>query len=183
MLDVHGIPGVFSAAECARIHAAMHSAPAAEARLVGRRADHNLRRAELVWVDDLPGSGWIADRLREVVAEANRAAFDFALSDMAESAQIARYEAETGGHFDWHSDIGDGHVARRRKLTVVVQLSQPESYAGGTLEMRPSANTLVARQDQGSATAFPSYMLHRVAPVTQGARLSLTVWAHGPGFR
>lgn len=183
MLDVHGIPGFFSVADCARIHAAMQAAPVAQARLVGRRADPALRRAELAWVDDLPGGGWIADRLREVVADANRAVFDFALTEMAESAQIARYGAEAAGHFDWHSDIGDGPVARRRKLTVVVQLSKPESYAGGMLELQPSARIVTAMQEQGSATAFASCMLHRVTPVTRGERLSLTVWAHGPAFR
>ena len=44
---------------------------------------------------------------------------------------LARYGAERAGHFDWHSDIGDGPLARQRKLTMVVQLSEPGAYRGG----------------------------------------------------
>ena len=32
-------------------------------------------------------------------------------------------------------------------------------------------------------TVFPSYVVHRVTPVTRGTRRSLVVWANGPGFR
>ena len=43
--------------------------------------------------------------------------------------------------------------------------------------------TVTAGIARGTATLFPSYMLHRVTPVTEGIRHSLTVWAHGPAFR
>ena len=36
---------------------------------------------------------------------------------------------------------------------------------------------------RGSATLFPSYLLHRVTPVEAGERHSMTIWAHGPAFR
>ncbi|MEZ5714031.1 MAG: 2OG-Fe(II) oxygenase [Paracoccaceae bacterium] len=144
--------------------------------------DHNLRRAELVWVDELPEMGWVADRLVDVVREANRD-FGFDLDAMAESPQVARYGAERQGHFGWHSDIGDGALAARRKLTVVVQLSAPEAYDGGALELMPGAGVLTAGRGRGAATAFPSFVIHRVTPVTQGERHSLTIWAHGPAFR
>lgn len=45
----------------------------------------------------------------------------FDLTDFLESPQVARYGAEGEGHFDWHSDIGAGQVAAKRKLTIVVQ--------------------------------------------------------------
>jgi PKHD-type hydroxylase len=109
--------------------------------------------------------------------------FQFDLTEFAESAQIARYGAERQGHFDWHSDIGDGQVARKRKLTVVVQLSEPANYTGGTLEIMASNATTTGQKDRGTATVFPSYLLHRVTPVEEGERFSLTVWAHGPQFR
>jgi PKHD-type hydroxylase len=176
------LPSAFTPAECDRIAAAAVAATSADAGLVRGQSDHNLRRAELVWVDDLPELGWVTDRLIEVVREANRG-FGFALDAMAESPQIARYGAEREGHFGWHSDIGDGPLAARRKLTVVVQLSPSESYAGGALELQPGAGTTAAARDQGSATAFPSFVLHRVTPVTKGSRHSLTIWAHGPAFR
>lgn len=183
MLSAHTIPDAFSPSECDRIIAIAEEGELDDAGLVGQRADHNIRRADLAWLDERAGAEWVMDRIMSVVARANREHFDFALSEFAESAQVARYGAEREGHFDWHSDIGLGQVAQRRKLTMVVQLSEPANYDGGRLELRADRATEEARTERGSATLFPSFVLHRVTPVTSGARWSLTIWAHGPAFR
>lgn len=183
MFAPHTLAEAFSASECDRIIALARSAPLADAGLVRSVSDHRIRRADLAWLDEREGADWVMDRLVALVARANREAFDFALSEFAESAQIARYGAERAGHFDWHSDIGSGPVARRRKLTVVVQLSEPADYAGGALELMPDARVIAAEPARGTATVFPSFVLHRVTPVTAGERWSLTLWAHGPAFR
>lgn len=176
-------PDCFSPAETEAIILHARDGAMGDAGLVGGATDHNLRRADIGWLDERDGTGWIMDRIIDVVREVNRAAFDFDLREFAESPQVARYGAEREGHFTWHSDIGDGPAARRRKLTIVVQLSAPETYEGGLLELMPDANAVVAEKAQGAATLFPSFVLHRVTPVTRGARHSLTVWAHGPAFR
>ena len=36
---------------------------------------------------------------------------------------------------------------------------------------------------KGSIVIFPSYIWHRVSPVTKGTRLSLVQWNLGPGFK
>ncbi|MGZ9811047.1 2OG-Fe(II) oxygenase [Pseudoroseicyclus sp. H15] len=182
MIHVHPIAAAFSAAECDHLALIAAEAPAREARLVGQR-ESNMRRADLVWLDEVEGAGWVMDRLIALVAEANRETFRFDLTDFAESPQVARYDGARAGHFDWHSDIGDGRLAARRKLTLVVQLSEPEGYAGGALEIMPSGHVVEAKRGRGDATLFPAYLLHRVTPVSAGERLSLTVWAHGPAFR
>ncbi|GKY88399.1 2OG-Fe(II) oxygenase [Sinisalibacter aestuarii] len=181
-MNILPIPAAFSAADCARIVAAAAEAESADARLVRGDRAHNIRRADLVWLDDLDGMDWVTDRLIDLVRKANHQ-FHFDLDALRESPQVARYDAAREGHFDWHSDIGEGAVAARRKLTFVVQLSDPEAYEGGALELRPSLATTTADRAQGSAVAFPSFVLHRVTPVTKGTRHSLTIWAHGPAFR
>lgn len=183
MFAPHTLPEAFTSAECDRIVALARSAPLADAGLVRGVSDHRIRRADLAWLDEREGADWIMDRIVRLAARANREAFDFALTDFAESAQVARYGAEREGHFDWHSDIGAGALAARRKLTMVVQLSGPSDYAGGTLELRPDAGVVAADRARGAATVFPSFVLHRVSPVTAGERWSLTIWAHGPAFR
>jgi PKHD-type hydroxylase len=182
-MKVHPVPNAFAPEECGRIIALVRARPADDARLVGLATDHNLRRAELVWVDEMADCGWITDRLIDIVRSANRDRFGFDLNALSESPQVARYGAERQGHFDWHSDIGDGPVAARRKLTVVVQLSDPNDYEGGALELMPGAGVIAACRDRGAATVFPSFLPHRVTPVTCGERHSLTIWAHGPAFR
>lgn len=176
-------PDAFSPEECARIVALTDGGQMADAGLVGGETNHNLRRADIAWLDDCDGSEWVMDRIMEVVRRANRELYDFVLTEFAESPQVARYDAAREGHFTWHSDIGDGPAARRRKLTIVVQLSDPTDYDGGALELMPDANIATAARTQGAATLFPSFVLHRVTPVTRGVRHSLTLWSHGPSFR
>lgn len=183
MRTLHTVPDALSPDDCARLVAAAAAAPLSDAGLVRQTTDHRLRRADLAWLDDLPDCGWAMDRLVQAVAAANRDAFGFDLTDFAESAQIARYDAARAGHFDWHSDIGAGALAQKRKLTIVVQLSDPADYAGGALEVWSDNAPRSAPRDRGTATIFPSFMLHRVTPVTEGLRWSLTLWAHGPAFR
>ncbi|SFP76891.1 2OG-Fe(II) oxygenase [Tranquillimonas alkanivorans] len=183
MIHVHSIASAFTPDECRRIVAHSDAAPAADARLVGATRDHGQRRADLVWLDDIPEAAWVMDRIIDVVREANRDVFGFDLTEFAESPQVARYGAEREGHFDWHSDVGEGALAAKRKLTMVVQLSEPADYEGGALQVMPSAHVVEAGRALGTATLFPSFLLHRVTPVTRGARHSLTIWAHGPAFR
>ncbi len=183
MTPFHLIPQALTPAECDALIAFCQSAPMKDAGLVRQTTAHQIRRAELSWLDDLPQASWVMDRMMRLTAEANREAFGFDLTEFAESAQVARYGAEREGHFDWHSDIGSGALAAKRKLTIVVQLSDPGAYEGGTLELRPDSNVRQAPRDRGTAIIFPSFVLHRVTPVTSGTRWSLTLWSHGPAFR
>ncbi len=183
MTPFHLIPQALSAAECKSLIALCQAAPMKDAGLVRQTTAHQIRRAELSWLDDLPQASWVIDRMMRLVAQANREAFGFDLTEFAESPQVARYGAEREGHFDWHSDIGAGALAAKRKLTIVVQLSKPQDYENGTLELQPDSTIRQAPRDRGTAILFPSFVLHRVTPVTNGTRWSLTLWSHGPAFR
>jgi PKHD-type hydroxylase len=176
-------PDAFSPDDCARLRAAVQDRPMQAAGLVGGRSLPEMRRADIAWLDDVPGCDWVMERMMRLVASVNRDSFGFDLTDFGESAQVARYGAERAGHFNWHSDIGAGAQASRRKLTVVVQLSPPTEYEGGTLEIWPDAGQHAAPRAQGMAALFPAFQLHRVTPVTAGERWSLTLWSHGPAFR
>lgn len=183
MTPFHLIPEALSAEDCDRLIALCQSAPMKDAGLVRQTKVHEIRRAELSWLDDLPEAAWVMDRMVQLVAEANRESFGFDLTEFAESPQVARYGAEREGHFDWHTDIGAGALASKRKLTIVVQLSGPEDYDGGALELRPDSNIRHVPRERGTAVLFPSFVLHRVTPVIFGTRWSLTLWSHGPAFR
>lgn len=183
MTPFHPIPDALSPDACEAIIALAAAGPMKDAGLVRQTTEHRIRRAEIAWLDDLEGGAWVMERMVALVARANREAFGFDLSELGESAQIARYRADHEGHFDWHSDIGAGAAASRRKLSVVIQLSDPADYDGGALEIWPDSHVRSAPRARGQATVFPSFALHRVTPVTRGTRWSLTLWAHGPAFR
>ena len=183
MQPFHLMPTALSHDQCDQLVALCAAAPKKDAGLVGATTAHQLRRADLVWLDDVPQAAWVMDRMIRLVAEANRDSFGFDLTDFAKSPQVARYGAERQGHFDWHSDIGAGTLAAKRKLTVVVQLSDPADHTGGTLDLWPDSHVRPVPRQRGLAVIFPSYVLHRVTPVTTGTRWSLTLWSHGPAFR
>jgi PKHD-type hydroxylase len=183
VIPILSVPDALTGDDCGRIVALAQGAALRDASLVGGRTQHDLRRADVAWLDDMPGADWVMERMTGLVARANREAFGFDLTDFAESAQVARYDAERQGHFGWHSDIGAGALAAKRKLTLVVQLSDPADYVGGALELWPDSRTCTAATSRGTATVFPSFLLHRVTPVMSGTRWSFTLWAHGPAFR
>lgn len=182
-MHAHYLPDSLTNDQCDTLLKLVQAHQLRDAGLVGGATAHQIRRAELAWLDDIPQAAWVMDRMMQVVAQANREGFGFDLTDFGESPQVARYGAERQGHFDWHSDIGGGQWAAKRKLTIVVQLSDPADYDGGMLELRPDSNVTEAPRTRGTAIIFPSFVLHRVTPVTGGTRWSLTLWSHGPAFR
>lgn len=183
MTLLHSQPAALSPAQCDQLIRLVQAHDLADAGLVGGTKSAQIRSAKLAWLDDIPAAAWVLDAMITCVATANRNTFNFDLTDFGESPQVARYAAAGADHFDWHADIGAGVWAAKRKLTIVVQLSDPTDYEGGTLQLRPDSTITDAPATRGTATIFPSFVLHRVTPVTKGTRWSLTLWAHGPAFR
>ena len=85
---------------------------------------------------------------------------------------------EQGDHYNWHLDLGNGKHATR-KLSIVIPLSSQESYEGGELLIKIADKDIVVPLKQGHAILFPSYILHKVTPVTKGKRFMLVGWMKG----
>ena len=95
--------------------------------------------------------------------------------------QYAEYANDDG--YDWHADLLRGQTLQR-KLSICVQLSLPDEYEGGDVEAKLSGrDTITASREAGDALMFPSFVQHRVAPVTRGVRRSIVAWYLGPSFR
>lgn len=151
------------------------------------RSDNSFRRSRIRWVDRrAPGWGWVIELIEHVVLVSNRNAFGFDL-DYVHEIQFTEYSADYKGHYHWHEDLDwTNNKPYQRKLSFVCQLSDPSGYEGGKLELRfpdgedPPADGLA---DQGSILVFPSFVKHRVTPITKGMRYSLVTWYEGPPFR
>ena len=178
----HVIKSLFSEEEAGEIVRLAREAGQSQASLVGGATHHDIRRAQIAWLDDEGPADWVMKRVMAAVAEANRETFNFRLEGFEERLQVAAYNETEQGHFDWHSDTGGGPLAARRKLTIVAQLTRPEEYEGGELQLNPTGRPFAASRDIGDAILFASFVLHRVTPVTKGLRHSLTCWVHGPEF-
>ena len=156
------------------------------------------RKSEIVWMNDK----WIYKEIHPFIHEANKKSgwnFDW---DFSESCQFTKYGV--GQHYGWHCDSWDkpydkpdepNSHGKIRKLSVTVSLSDPSEYEGGNLEFdfrnqidwehskKTAIKTCEEIRPRGSIIVFPSFMWHRVSPVTRGTRYSLVIWNLGYPFR
>jgi PKHD-type hydroxylase len=70
-----------------------------------------------------------------------------------------------------------------RKLSFSLILSNPDEYTGGDFEILISRKSDSVTQTRGRVIAFPSFIMHRVSPLTSGVRKSIVFWALGPKFK
>jgi PKHD-type hydroxylase len=155
------------------------------------------RNSDLVWLNE----PWIYKELHPYVHAANKnAGWNFNWNH-SEACQFTKYKV--GQYYDWHCDsweepynkpntIEHGKI---RKLSMTCQLTDGSEYEGGELEFdfrnynpsqRDELHHLVKAKQilpKGSIIVFPSYVYHRVKPVTKGVRYSLVMWNLGYPFK
>lgn len=142
------------------------------------------RKSSVAWIDGKPEMIPIWNKLANVVAEINRRYFHFDLTGFHEPMQLSVYSAKDGGHYDWHVDACSKDIAVPRKLSMSLLLSDTSEFEGGQFQVKTvTDNAQTLETKRGRAWFFPSYMLHRVAPVTKGVRRSLVIWVGGPSFK
>ena len=155
-----------------------------------------VRHSTVRWLQE----NWIYRALFPIINEANKLANWNFQWDYAEQAQFTEYGINQ--HYDWHCDAwaepyGEDQkdktlVGKVRKLSVTVSLSNPYEYEGGELEFdfrntKPNKKTnfrsCTEIKEKGSLVVFPSFVWHRVKPVTKGIRHSLVIWVLGESFK
>jgi PKHD-type hydroxylase len=144
--------------------------------------DDNYRSTDVSWIHYDQSSDWLYNRLRYIIQNLNGQYYGFDIHGLCESLQFSVYNSDKDGHYDWHQDAGS-NTETPRKLSIVIQLSDPDKYEGGNLEILSSREPVVVEKQKGLAVLFPSYVLHRVTPVTRGVRKTLVAWITGPKFR
>lgn len=147
--------------------------------------DDSIRSSKIRWIPQDNDWWWLYEKLSNMAVEANKALWKFDLNHIPEQIQFTEYYASEKGHYTWHQDIGPG-ILSKRKISITVQLSDPSEYEGGDLQMWAGGheeNFTTAYKGAGSVFIFPSYMLHRVTPVTKGVRKSFVLWLGGTHYR
>lgn len=146
------------------------------------QVDQNIRRSRTSWIACDNESVWIYDKLAWIVRQLNGISFGFNIQGFQEDLQYTVYNSTNEGHYNFHLDNGFNQNRPPRKLSIVLQLSSPEEYDGGDLEFLIGSEPTKAKKEAGILYVFPSYILHRVTPVTKGTRRSLVAWLTGPRF-
>jgi len=178
-------PGVFTPQELDAIERIGDRLVTAKATLAGvaQASEYDaIRITETAWLQKDAETQWLWAKLGEIVRQLNERVFQFALTGFAEPFQYTVYRAERGSHYQWHADHG-AKTATPRKLSISVQLSDGGAYEGCDLQTRIGKEAIPTPRDRGTVIAFPSYVLHRVTPITAGTRKALVAWAVGPRFK
>ena len=149
--------------------------------------EKDIRNNDVAWINEQ----WIYDLVFPFMRDANEFAVWKYNIVSANDCQLTRYTK--GTFYSWHKDGLGSHndvdtnpdnkllYGNTRKLSMTVVLNN--DYEGGDFQIRGDYNIAkVPRLEEGSIIVFPSFMDHRVTPVTKGIRYSLVVWFVGPPF-
>ena len=145
----------------------------------------DVRKSDVVWINEK----WVYDLIYNYLIAANdMGEWKYNISG-AEDCQVTRYTKD--GYYSWHMDgIGSHKEAFNypgnkslhgnvRKLSMTIILNS--DFEGGDFEIR-RCNEQIPKLEEGTVIVFPSFLEHRVAPVTEGIRYSLVSWFIGPPF-
>lgn len=141
-----------------------------------------VRRSKVSWISKTQDTAWVYEKLAHVASSLNAQFYRFDLTGFGEALQLTNYDQSEQGMYGWHQDYG-GRISPSRKLSLVLQLTDPSEYEGGNLQILTSGEPVTIRKQRGFIAAFPSYVLHQVTPVTRGSRQSLVAWISGPAFK
>ena len=150
---------------------------------VSGKVDKTYRVSDIKWIPPNDTTKDIYEKCKTLACCANERTWKFHVTNVKEHLQFTEYRSSKvadNGHYDWHMDFGK--ESSTRKVSMVILLSDPNDYEGGDLEFMIHRNIIKAPKEKGTAIFFPSYIMHRVTPVTSGTRNSLVTWYHGPPF-
>jgi PKHD-type hydroxylase len=169
------IPEVFTKAEVAALRATLDAGPWVDGNVtsghqsVTAKVNQQLREA--------------SDEAREVsgliqqALNANPMFVSAALPHTIFPPLFNRYQG--GEHFGVHVDNAirqRAGVRIRSDLSCTLFLSEPDDYDGGELIIEEMYGPQSVKLPAGDLVLYPSKSLHRVTPVTRGARVSSFMW-------
>lgn len=175
----------------------VHISKVLTAEQLGQLKD-GLERADAPWVDGRVTAGYQGAPVKHnaQIAEGSRTAHELgdvvlaalernplfisaALPSVVYPPMFNRYEG--GRHFGAHVDgavrliPGTGHKIRT-DVSATLFLADPAEYDGGELVIEDTYGPHSVKLAAGDMVVYPSTSLHRVNPVTRGARLACFFW-------
>ena len=133
-----------------------------------------------------PKLKFVFEKFNSVFEYVNSMFFNFDINGY-DHFQYGEYDAKESGRYNWHMDLGldtfSENVYATRKLSMSMLLNTPGiDFEGGDFQTFFSKEIDVPLK-RGQILIFPSFIVHRVKPVTKGIRRSLVIWVTGPGFK
>ena len=120
------------------------------------------------------------DELYDIVQDVNvQKGWNFDIKPVSRLNRLFYDIDRNDAHYDvYHMDYNP-HQIPNRKISISIQLSNPEEYEGGDLKLMYGFKEHIVPKKKGTIVIFPSFVLHKVEPVTKGRRISLVTWYEG----
>lgn len=150
--------------------------------------DSKVRTSQVSFHNRNEKNAWIFDRLNTIIEMMNNRWYNFDINGYG-YFQYSEYHGTDSGHYDWHTDmftgtLPDDGVFETRKLSVSLLLNEPEiDFTGGEFKFGHELNPETVNFKKGTLILFPSFALHKVAPVIKGIRKSIVIWVLGPKWK
>ena len=152
----------------------------------------DIRKSKIGWFskNEHPKLHHLFNTLNLVIEKINDDYYNYDLNGYS-SIQYTTYNGDELGHYGYHIDMYTGtniedpqlKYGESIKISLSLILSDPQSYEGGKFTMRLGEDEFEVEQKRGRILFFPSFLLHKVHPVTKGFRKSIVAWIEGPKFR
>ena len=169
------IPGVSTRDEVATLRTRLDAGPWADGNVT---SGHQSATAKVN--RQLPEDSAEAREVGALVLQALQANPMFVSAALPHTIFPPLFNAYQGGErFDVHVDNAirqRGSVRIRSDLSATLFLSEPEDYDGGELIVEEMYGPQSVKLPAGDLVLYPSKSLHRVTPVTRGARVSSFFW-------
>jgi PKHD-type hydroxylase len=154
--------------------------------------NQEIRRSKIKFFHRDENNYTLFERLNSVIEDINDKYYNFVLNGY-DQIQYTEYDASERGEYKFHMDTCfgkkeniDPYMLETRKLSLIMCLNQPGvDFEGGGFYINQGSEKDASEVEmkKGRIILFPSFLIHRVAPVTKGKRKSLVVWVMGPKFR
>jgi PKHD-type hydroxylase len=138
-----------------------------------------IRKSKVKFVDPSEQTNFVFQKFYDYAIPCNDVRWKFQLSGFYEGIQLTEYD-EHGSHYDWHTDNGNNALSIR-KLSLILLLNEPEEYDGGEIEFLGVSEK--KKYPKGTLIVFPSYVGHKVHPVTKGNRKTAVAWISGEPYK
>lgn len=176
--------GAFNEEELSKILEIMKKIPLEESLIGNKETNNNIRRSQVAFHFPNEENKWIYERLNTIIEHLNFQFYNFDLNGY-DRLQYGEYNQKDQGTYGWHIDsaFGTGEECEDRKLSLTLMLN--DDFEGGDFEIIYGKfdEPIKIPKEKGKIIVFPSFLFHRVTPVTRGVRKSIVAWVVGPKFR
>ena len=120
------------------------------------------------------------DIIHKKVTETNKKSYNFELDTYLEQKYIEYSDNNTP---NFHLGIGP-ELYNQRKLTYIIHTNDPSEYEGGELHLFLNYDKIFKIPNlKGTIVIFPSFILHRITPVTKGTKKLVIGFVGGKPFK